>query len=193
MKLSREQYGRSRAALPWLSAWSGSPMPPCRSTICSAASPAMAERPSAPTRRPAPSATASSPCASTPIPIAALPWTFQPEKRSVQVKVGENRLVFFHAVNNSRPRDRGPRDVQRRARPRRTVFQQDPMLLLHRAEARSWPVGRDAGVVLHRARNPHRPRRRQHSRDHPLLYVLSCGQSEGGRHDHVRRSIGSRG
>ena len=32
---------------------------------------------------------------------AALPWTFQPEKRSVQVKVGENRLVFFHAANNS--------------------------------------------------------------------------------------------
>jgi cytochrome c oxidase assembly protein subunit 11 len=32
---------------------------------------------------------------------AALPWTFQPEQRSVQVKVGENRLVFFRAVNNS--------------------------------------------------------------------------------------------
>ena len=31
----------------------------------------------------------------------ALPWTFQPEYRSVQVKVGENRLVFFRAVNNS--------------------------------------------------------------------------------------------
>lgn len=31
----------------------------------------------------------------------ALPWTFQPEQRSVQVKVGENRLVFFRAVNNS--------------------------------------------------------------------------------------------
>ena len=30
-----------------------------------------------------------------------LPWTFQPEQRSVTVKVGENRLVFFRAVNNS--------------------------------------------------------------------------------------------
>ena len=30
-----------------------------------------------------------------------LPWSFQPEQRSVQVKVGENRLVFFRAVNNS--------------------------------------------------------------------------------------------
>ena len=30
-----------------------------------------------------------------------LPWTFQPEQRSVSVKVGENRLVFFRAVNNS--------------------------------------------------------------------------------------------
>jgi cytochrome c oxidase assembly protein subunit 11 len=31
----------------------------------------------------------------------ALPWTFQPEQRAVQVKLGENRLVFFRAVNNS--------------------------------------------------------------------------------------------
>jgi len=31
----------------------------------------------------------------------ALPWSFQPEQRAVQVKVGENRLVFFRAVNNS--------------------------------------------------------------------------------------------
>jgi cytochrome c oxidase assembly protein subunit 11 len=30
-----------------------------------------------------------------------LPWTLQPERRSVQVRVGENRLVFFRAVNNS--------------------------------------------------------------------------------------------
>ena len=30
-----------------------------------------------------------------------LPWSFQPEQRSVQVKVGENRLVFFRAANNS--------------------------------------------------------------------------------------------
>jgi cytochrome c oxidase assembly protein subunit 11 len=31
----------------------------------------------------------------------ALPWSFQPEQRAVQVKVGETRLVFFRAVNNS--------------------------------------------------------------------------------------------
>jgi cytochrome c oxidase assembly protein subunit 11 len=31
----------------------------------------------------------------------ALPWSFQPEQRSVDVKIGENRLVFFRAVNNS--------------------------------------------------------------------------------------------
>jgi cytochrome c oxidase assembly protein subunit 11 len=30
-----------------------------------------------------------------------LPWSFQPEQRAVQVKAGENRLVFFRAVNNS--------------------------------------------------------------------------------------------
>jgi len=32
----------------------------------------------------------------------ALPWTFLPEERQVQVKVGEDRLVFFRAVNNSK-------------------------------------------------------------------------------------------
>ncbi len=31
----------------------------------------------------------------------ALPWTFQPEQRSVTVKVGENKLVYFRAVNRS--------------------------------------------------------------------------------------------
>src|SRR5262245_41452460 len=31
----------------------------------------------------------------------ALPWSFQPDQRSVRVKVGESRLVFFRAVNNS--------------------------------------------------------------------------------------------
>jgi cytochrome c oxidase assembly protein subunit 11 len=31
----------------------------------------------------------------------ALPWSFQPEQRAVSVNIGENRLVFFRAVNNS--------------------------------------------------------------------------------------------
>lgn len=31
----------------------------------------------------------------------ALPWAFVPEERTVDVKVGENRLVYFHAENRS--------------------------------------------------------------------------------------------
>ena len=31
-----------------------------------------------------------------------LPWSFYPEQRSVDVKVGENRLVFFRAINKSK-------------------------------------------------------------------------------------------
>jgi cytochrome c oxidase assembly protein subunit 11 len=31
----------------------------------------------------------------------ALPWAFAPEQRSVTVKIGENKLVFFHAKNTS--------------------------------------------------------------------------------------------
>src|SRR5438270_10141417 len=30
-----------------------------------------------------------------------LPWSFAPDQRSVRVKVGEERLVFFRAVNNA--------------------------------------------------------------------------------------------
>lgn len=30
-----------------------------------------------------------------------LPWSFEPEQRSVQVKIGEERLVFFRAVNKA--------------------------------------------------------------------------------------------
>src|SRR5215470_8224595 len=30
-----------------------------------------------------------------------LPWAFAPEQRSVDVKVGENRLVYFHAENHA--------------------------------------------------------------------------------------------
>ena len=31
-----------------------------------------------------------------------LPWAFAPEERSVKVKVGENRLVYFHAENRGK-------------------------------------------------------------------------------------------
>ena len=30
-----------------------------------------------------------------------LPWTFRPMQRKVSVRLGENRLAFFEAVNNS--------------------------------------------------------------------------------------------
>ncbi len=30
-----------------------------------------------------------------------LPWAFQPEQRSIQVRLGEDNLVFFRATNNS--------------------------------------------------------------------------------------------
>src|SRR5258708_19762544 len=33
----------------------------------------------------------------------ALPWSFEPVERSVKVKVGENKLVFFPPPNNSSP------------------------------------------------------------------------------------------
>jgi cytochrome c oxidase assembly protein subunit 11 len=32
---------------------------------------------------------------------AGLPWTFQPEQQKLQVKIGENTLAFYKAINNS--------------------------------------------------------------------------------------------
>jgi len=32
----------------------------------------------------------------------ALPWSFAPEQRSVEVKIGENKLVYFHAENHAK-------------------------------------------------------------------------------------------
>ena len=53
---------------------------------------------------------------SIPMSIPQLPWSFYPEQRSVQVRVGEDRLVFFRAVNNSQCRDHRARGVQCAAR-----------------------------------------------------------------------------
>ena len=55
-----------------------SPSPPCRSTACSARRPAMAACRSAPTEAPIKCSTAPSASASTPMSIAALPWSFAP-------------------------------------------------------------------------------------------------------------------
>jgi cytochrome c oxidase assembly protein subunit 11 len=32
---------------------------------------------------------------------SGLPWTFQPEQQKLQVKIGENTLAFYKAINNS--------------------------------------------------------------------------------------------
>ena len=116
----------------------------------------------------------------------ALPWTFQPEQRSVQVKVGENRLVFFRAVNNSDRSivghatfnvvpDRAGRYfskiqcfcfTEQRLDPGQSV--EMPVSFFIAPEILT---DRDGDSI---------------QRDHPLLHVLSRGQSEGGRQDDAR-------
>ena len=51
----------------------------------------------------------------------------------------------------------GQRGVQRLARAGRAIFQQDRMLLLHRADAQRPARRSDAGGVLRRSEAPHRP------------------------------------
>jgi cytochrome c oxidase assembly protein Cox11 len=57
-----------------------------------------------------------------------LPWTFVPEQSSVQARIGEDKLVYFRAVNrSSSPSSGTPRSMSRRAGC--ALLQQDPVLL----------------------------------------------------------------
>ena len=80
-----------------------------------------------------------------------LPWRFAPEQRAVKVHLGEQKLVYFSAENTERSADRRARDVQCDAAADRHLFQQNPMLLLHRGAARTASESRYAGGVLRRS------------------------------------------
>ena len=52
-----------------------------------------------------------------------LPWTFEPEQRRLEVKIGENTLAFYKATNNSDHAITGTRRVQRGAGSGRPLLQ----------------------------------------------------------------------
>src|SRR3546814_19128468 len=78
--------------------------------------------------------------------------------------------------------------LQRGAAQGRSVFQQDRVLLLHRAEAGAGPGGTDAGDVLRRSGNRKGPEPRRCEDDHAVLHLFRGGGS--GRKADQRRTGG---
>ena len=113
---------------------SASPSPRCRSTACSARRPALAERRCAPNgagrgrrpdrralRRQRPSR-----------PAVAVRARADDGARS---RPARKTQIFYRAHEPQRAGDHRPGGVQRQPRPGRQIFQQDRVLLLHRADA----------------------------------------------------------
>ena len=81
--------------------------PPCRSTTCSARRRALPARPSVPMPapgrdgRPRSSRSASIPTST------AIPWRFVPEAKSVTLRAGEVKTVYYRIINTDWNRDRG--------------------------------------------------------------------------------------
>ena len=67
--------------------------------------------------------------------VAALPWKFEPEQATVRIQPGARTTIFYRATNLTARTTTGHGELQRLARAGRAIFQQDRMLLLHRADA----------------------------------------------------------
>ena len=65
----------------------------------------------------------------------ALPWSFVPDQRFIDVKIGETALAFFKATNNSSQPGHRSGHLQRGARACRALLHQDRVLLLQAADA----------------------------------------------------------
>ena len=87
-----------------------------------------------------------------------MPWTFRPEQPTDTVQIGQRDHGVLHARNNSIRADHRHRHLQRRARAGGRIFQQDPVLLLHRTDAAAGRGNAHAGAVLRRPRHPRRSR-----------------------------------
>ena len=90
--------------------------------------------------------------ASMPISTPALPWRVEPEQRTVRIAPGRADRDRLYRDKPARRADHRHRDLQRQPRPGRPIFQQDRMLLLHRADAEGRRDRAHAGRVLRRSR-----------------------------------------
>ena len=156
-------------------AWSGCPLPRCRSIACSARSPASAARPQRAPRAPDASARPRpSPCASTPTSTPDLPWSFEPVQREVKVRARRERDWRSTARRNlSRRPMTGTATFNVTPDQGRPVFRQAAVLLLHRAAPEAGRERRHAGQLLRRSGDPATIRTRRTSQhDHAVLHLL---------------------
>ncbi len=104
-----------------------------------------------------------------------LPWRFEPVQNTVQHRAGRADADLLSRAEPHRAADHRPGGVQRDPRHGRQIFQEDPMLLLHRADAEAGRDRRHAGGVLRRSRDPEGPGHQGHPRDHLELHILPGG------------------
>ena len=114
-----------------------------------------------------------SPCASMPIPRPASTGPSMPIQPSmtVQHRRAEHGLLQGHQ-HIGQAADRHGR-VQRHARAGRRLLQQDPVLLLYRADAAARRIRRHAGGLLRRSRPAGRSGRARDQGNHAVLHLLS--------------------
>ena len=115
--------------------WSSSSRHRRRFTAPFARRPASTARPSGPTEAPGAVAGQCQAFSFDANVHPGLPWRFEPEQTDVNVAPGAQTKIFYRAQNlSARAIDR-PGGLQRLSRYGRQIFQEDPVLLLHRADA----------------------------------------------------------
>ena len=106
-----------------------------------------------------------------------LPWRFEPEQNSIEVRLGEVVTVNYRVINETARADHGVGGLQRHAAQRRRLLPEDQLLLLHRADAQGRREARHAGGVLRRSGDGEGRRRRRGQRDHAVLHLLSAARA----------------
>ena len=66
---------------------------------------------------------------------AGLPWRFEPERRSIDVKLGEVVTVYYAVTNEAARATIGAGRLQCQPADGRHLLREDQLLLLHRADA----------------------------------------------------------
>ena len=101
----------------------------------------------------------SSRCGSTATSAPKLPWQFKPEQPVERVAVGAREMAFFTATNLGDQPITGTATFNVTPEQAGQIFHQDPVLLLHRADAEARRDGADAGDLLRRSQDARRSRR----------------------------------
>jgi hypothetical protein len=106
-----------------------------------------------------------------------LPWKFVPEQNEIQVRIGEVATVRYKVVNEACAGNRRAGRLQRLTAHGRRVFQQDKLLLLHRAASESRRDPRNDRGVLCRSRASQGQRSGRPEHNYAVIYVLPAARA----------------